>query len=65
MVAISSGTMSLARQTLYKSERLRVSHLIERPTSTRCGPIEHCNVDALVLPLSGVFAMHDGSNVAA
>jgi AraC-like DNA-binding protein len=52
--------MHSIRRTLFEDALLRIDHLTIRPASAACGAIERQDANVLVLPLSGVFAKHDG-----
>jgi AraC family transcriptional regulator len=39
---------------------LVIRHVVARATTAGCGPFEEAEVEQLVLPLSGVFARHEG-----
>ena len=52
--------MQLARRALFESPLLRIGRVTARPTSTQCGAVEAQSWNAVVLPLTGVFAKHKG-----
>jgi AraC family transcriptional regulator len=51
--------MHLTEYTLFESELLEVRHAIARPTSAACSDLAYAADDLLLLPIAGVFAMHD------
>jgi AraC family transcriptional regulator len=51
--------MDIVRQDLFAGETLQIGLFQARPTSDACGDIERQHCNALVLPVSGVFAKHD------
>jgi AraC family transcriptional regulator len=52
--------MQVVRRTLFDGELLQAVHAWARPSLQRHGEIDRQSVNVLVLPLAGVFAMHDG-----
>jgi AraC-like DNA-binding protein len=50
----------MVRRTLFDGDLLRVDHIVARPSSPACGEIERQSLNVLVLPITGVFAKHDG-----
>jgi AraC-like DNA-binding protein len=52
--------MQVARRTLFEGGLLQVVHARARPSLHRHGEIARQAVNVLVLPLAGVFAIHDG-----
>ena len=48
------------RQKLLEGRLISVQHLAVHPVSSACGDIEVQETNVLALPLSGVFAKHDG-----
>jgi AraC family transcriptional regulator len=52
--------MEVVRRTLFDGELLQVGHARARPSLRGRGEIERQSLNVLVLPLAGVFAMHDG-----
>jgi AraC family transcriptional regulator len=53
-------THIVSARTLFESNALRIAHALARPTSSALSELESAGVNVLVLPLAGVFAMHDG-----
>lgn len=51
---------SVVRRTLFDGEWLQIGHIAVRPDSSECGPVETADLNVLALPLTGVFAKHDG-----
>lgn len=51
--------MEITRRTLFEGGLLRACHMISRPLSAECSELQQQSENVLVLPLSGVFAMHD------
>jgi len=52
--------MTLTRTTVFESRLLHVRHVRCRPASAALGELQAAPADLLALPLSGVFAVHDG-----
>jgi AraC-like DNA-binding protein len=52
--------MQVTRQTLLETDLLKVVHARARPSPERSGEIEGQGANVLVLPLAGVFALHEG-----
>jgi AraC-like DNA-binding protein len=52
--------MQIVRRTLFDGKLLQVGHVRARPALQRRGEIDCQSTNVLVLPLAGVFAMHDG-----
>ncbi|MEZ5822468.1 MAG: AraC family transcriptional regulator [Xanthobacteraceae bacterium] len=52
--------MQVTRQSLFDSAMLQIGLFEARGVSDRCGDVERQDRNALVLPLAGVFAKHDG-----
>jgi AraC family transcriptional regulator len=52
--------MQVARRTFFDGTLLQAIHARARPSPHRHGEIERQSVNILLLPLAGVFAMHDG-----
>jgi len=44
---------------LFENERLQIGAFEVRPTTDACGEVERQRMNAIVLPLSGLFARHD------
>jgi len=57
--------MQVVRRTLFEGELLQAVHARARPSLQRQGDIDRQSVNVLVLPLAGVFAMHDGPRTHA
>ncbi|MFC7514768.1 AraC family transcriptional regulator [Herbaspirillum sp. GCM10030257] len=51
--------MHLIERTLFENELLAVRHAIARPTSAVCSDLAYAADDLLLLPISGVFALHE------
>jgi AraC family transcriptional regulator len=51
---------TLNQRRVFDSEMLAIRHVVVHATTAACGPFEEAAVEQLVLPLSGVFARHDG-----
>jgi AraC family transcriptional regulator len=51
--------MHLIERTLFESELLAVRHAIARPTSAACSDLAYAADDLLLLPVTGVFALHE------
>lgn len=51
--------MEISRKTLFESETLQIGLFEARPRSDACGDVERQDRNAVVLPLSGVFAKHE------
>ncbi|MBI3715849.1 MAG: helix-turn-helix transcriptional regulator [Betaproteobacteria bacterium] len=51
----------IVRRTLFDGPLLAVGHVIARPVSSACGEIERPGLNILVLPVAGVFGMHESS----
>src|SRR5215470_12536861 len=49
----------VVRKALFASERLQIGSFQARPTSQACGDVERQTSNAIVLPVSGVFAKHE------
>jgi AraC-like DNA-binding protein len=49
----------IVRKALFASERLQIGSIRAQPTSEACGDVERQTSNAIVLPLSGVFAKHE------
>jgi AraC-like DNA-binding protein len=47
------------RTTLFESATFQISAFISRPRSDACGDVERQELNAVVLPVSGVFLKHD------
>jgi AraC family transcriptional regulator len=51
--------VEVVRKALFASERLQIGLFQARPTSDACGDVERQISNAIVLPVSGVFAKHE------
>jgi AraC family transcriptional regulator len=51
---------SLVQRTLFDGDWLQIGYVAVRPTSSECGETEFSALNVLALPLTGVFAKHDG-----
>lgn len=51
---------TITRRIVFESSDFRVGHVVARPSSPECGEVECQNENVLVLPLTGVFAKHEG-----
>jgi AraC-like DNA-binding protein len=51
--------MQVTRKTLLQSEALQIGLFEGRPRTDVCGDVERQRVNAVVLPLNGVFSKHD------
>jgi AraC-like DNA-binding protein len=51
--------MQVFRKALFQNDWLQISLFEARPTSDACGDVERQSLNAIVLPLSGVFSKHD------
>ena len=49
----------VVRKALFASERLQIGSFQVRPRSEACGDVERQTSNAIVLPISGVFAKHE------
>ena len=52
--------MQITRKTLFENPTLQIGLFEARPVSDACGEVERQRADVVVLPVSGVFAKHDG-----
>jgi AraC-like DNA-binding protein len=52
--------VQIVRRTLFDGKLFGVAHVVGRSSLSACGEIEHPSLNVLVLPIAGVFAMHDG-----
>ena len=52
--------MQMLRRNLFQNELLQVGHVRARPPSSGRSEIERQSANVLVLPLTGVFAKHEG-----
>ena len=51
--------MEISRKTLFEGETLQIGLFEARPISDACGDVERQNLNAIALPISGVFSKHD------
>jgi len=51
--------VEIRRKTLFESETLQVGLFESRPSSDACGEVERQSLNAIALPLSGLFAKHE------
>ena len=51
--------MDIRRRKLFESETLQIGVFESRPNSDACGEVERQSLNAIVLPLSGLFAKHE------
>src|SRR6266852_8307719 len=51
--------VEFTRRTLFESDTLQIGWFAARPVSDACGDVERQSLNAVVLPLSGVFSKHD------
>jgi AraC-like DNA-binding protein len=51
--------VEIIRKTLFESETLRIGLFEAHPDTDACGEVERQSLNAVVLPLSGVFSKHD------
>ena len=59
-----SNPVDIVRRPLFESETIRLGLFGARPTTDACGEVEIQTMNALVLPLSGVFSKHDSPSRA-
>lgn len=52
---------AVTRRILFESDDFRIGHVVARPSSPERGEVECQNENVLVLPLTGVFAKHEGA----
>ena len=52
--------VSVVRRVLFDGELMQVAHVVARPLSAEGGEVEASDMNALALPLAGVFTKHDG-----
>lgn len=52
--------MDVTRKTLFEGATLQIGAFAARPVSDACSDVERQRSNVVVLPLSGVFARHDG-----
>lgn len=51
---------AVKRRIVFESRDFCIGHVVAHPSSTQCGEVECQAENVLVLPLTGVFAKHDG-----
>jgi AraC family transcriptional regulator len=51
--------LDVRRRTLFESGTLHISLFESRPVSDACGEVERQSLNAIVLPLAGLFAKHE------
>lgn len=51
--------MAIVRKTLFDSKTMQISLVEARPVSDACGDVEQQSLNAIVLPIGGVFSKHD------
>lgn len=51
--------MHLIERPLFSSELLAIRHAIARPTEAECSDLAWAAADLVLLPIAGVFALHD------
>jgi AraC family transcriptional regulator len=51
--------VDIRRRKLFESETLQIGMFEARPDSDACGEVERQSLNAIVLPLSGLFAKHE------
>src|SRR5262249_18663511 len=51
--------LDVRRRTLFESGTLHISLFESRPVSDGCGDVERQSLNAIVLPLAGLFAKHE------
>jgi AraC-like DNA-binding protein len=51
--------VEIRRKTLFESATLQIGVFESRPSSDACGEVERQSLNAIVLPLSGLFAKHE------
>jgi AraC-like DNA-binding protein len=56
----SSQVASIIRRTLFESDEIQIGSFEANPGSDSCGDVERQSLNAVVLPLAGVFSKHDG-----
>ena len=61
MSAAPSETLGTTRKSLFVGELLQIGWFEARPATDACGDVERQDRNAIVLPLSGVFAKHETS----
>jgi len=56
---VGTDPLEISRKTLFESETLQIGLFEARPRSDACGDVERQDLNAIVLPLSGLFSKHD------
>jgi hypothetical protein len=56
----NSQVASIIRRTLFESDEIQIGSFEANPGSDSCGDVERQRLNAVVLPLAGVFSKHDG-----
>jgi AraC family transcriptional regulator len=51
--------VAIVRKTLFDSKTMQISLVEARPVSDACGDVERQSLNAIVLPIGGVFSKHD------
>jgi len=51
--------VDMSRRTLFENETLQIGLFEARPASDACGDVERQSLNAMALPLSGVFSKHE------
>jgi len=51
--------LEISRKTLFESKTLQIGLFEAHPTSDACGDVERQSLNAITLPISGVFSKHD------
>lgn len=51
--------MHLIERPLFSSELLAIRHAIARPTEVECSNLAWATADLVLLPIAGIFALHD------
>jgi AraC-like DNA-binding protein len=51
--------LEISRKTLFEGATLQIGLFEARPRSDACGDVERQNLNAITLPISGVFSKHD------
>jgi hypothetical protein len=53
------SAVAIIRRTLFDGETVQIGLFEACPASDACGEVERQSLNAIVLPVSGVFAKHD------
>src|SRR5579871_2962863 len=56
---IEGKPVEIRRKVLLESETLQIGLFESRPSSDACGDLERQNLNAIVLPLAGLFSKHE------